>query len=159
MNEMRHCKFYKLAHLYPVDALNSDEKREFEEHMKNCDECRRIVTEARVLSDMFRAPAEQPDTGFEQRIMRNIRAGAQGSRAEPAFVVPAFARKLMPVAAIFCVVMFFMTLFVAPRVPVSAGTVSSEAYLQKTLTDTELDMISDDYDTAVDSYYAMIMPL
>lgn len=79
---------HTLTGAYALDALPDDEQREFEEHLAQCEACRREVAELRATAARLAAPvAEQPPPGLRNAVLDIVdqtRQERPGSQREPA---------------------------------------------------------------------------
>jgi len=66
---------HKLSAAYALDALAPDERRSFEEHLRECERCRADVAGFSETSALlaYGAPAAEPPTGLRGRILDEVR--------------------------------------------------------------------------------------
>lgn len=73
---MERTDIHELSAAYALDALDSDERRAFEEHLGECERCRADVAEfwgtAALLA--YGAPAAAPPAGLRDRVLEQVRA-------------------------------------------------------------------------------------
>ena len=87
-------EIHQLTAAYALDALNADDERAFEEHLRHCEPCRlEVATMLETAADLAHlAPATRPSDALRVRILER-------ARAERGNVVPLRRRWAIPVAA------------------------------------------------------------
>jgi anti-sigma-K factor RskA len=80
---------HELAAPYALDALDVHERREFEEHLASCDECRAAVADFQETAGAlaYAAPPIAPPAGMRDRLLER-------ARAERGVVVPFRRRRI-----------------------------------------------------------------
>jgi anti-sigma-K factor RskA len=91
---MERTGIHELSAAYALDALDGEERREFEEHLKHCSECRDAVASFHEAASAlaFQAEMPPPPPGLRARILEE-------ARRERANVVPLRPRWAFPAAA------------------------------------------------------------
>jgi anti-sigma-K factor RskA len=91
---MEHTGIHELSAVYALDALDADERRDFEEHLAHCPECREAVASfqetASALAHQVEMPSPPPS--LRQRIVEQ-------ARRERANLVPFRPRWVFPATA------------------------------------------------------------
>jgi anti-sigma-K factor RskA len=91
---MERTDVHELSAAYALDALDTDERRAFEEHLGECESCRADVAEfwgtAALLA--YGAPASAPPAGLRDRVLDQV-------RAERSVVVPLLRRPRLVLGA------------------------------------------------------------
>lgn len=69
--EMEQEAVCELAELYVLDALTGDEIEKFKAHAAECEECRKLVSEYRIVMDLLplASPPVEPPPGMKARIL------------------------------------------------------------------------------------------
>lgn len=71
---------HSLTGVYALDALDEDERREFEQHLEACEACQREVGEFRTVTAHLAASAEEPPPPWLRSAV--LRATAESGPAE-----------------------------------------------------------------------------
>ncbi|MEW6201536.1 MAG: hypothetical protein AB1546_06150 [bacterium] len=166
---MKKCRFHRTAHLYPFNMLSEREEKTFEVHLASCGECVRIVDEARRVKTLYRArPQHKPSMGFEQKILRTVTM--KPDKQTDGLDWMSFFRfnsALFPVAVCLTIILFVSFLFIRAgeihrkSEVISASTTNqqnmtpSDYYIKWNLRGYERDLLSDDKNAAMESYYKM----
>lgn len=85
MDRPTHDTFAENAAAYAIDALEPEEARAFEEHLRGCAECRAAVEEMRSVIVMlpFTVDLVEPPPRIKQQLMRQIRSTPVARAAAP----------------------------------------------------------------------------
>jgi anti-sigma-K factor RskA len=91
---MEHTGIHELSAAYALDALDADERREFEEHLTRCPECREAVASFQETASALahRVDMPPPPPSLRERILEQ-------ARRERANVVPLRPRWVFPATA------------------------------------------------------------
>ena len=110
---MSKCRYGKAALLYPNGMLSPAEKKRFEKHLSACAECRAAVeNEMEIRSLYAEAAPAAPSAGFDERILRNLRATPPRPSPTRDWGNAIFARRLIPVAACISILMLIAVMFI-----------------------------------------------
>lgn len=98
---MAHQEYEELLTLYALDALDAPDRRQLEEHLESCSDCRAELAEMRDAAGLLAhaSTAAEPRAEVRERILASIRADRSSAKpTEVGNVVPITPRRKVSVA-------------------------------------------------------------
>jgi hypothetical protein len=152
-----HCRYEKIAYLYPNNMLSQEERIRFEAHLGACDACKTIVREESGMRGLYQESGfAEPPAGFESGIFNKLNKAKNTYKPAGNIINRIFTREIIPAAALLSAAMLLMIFITPQKSDTQAKATSSTNYASMYIPNDDQYIISDDDNVSYNGFLSAI---